>query len=473
VPMIKRGLPLYNTYQALPRLCHLAGSGGNGKTERVVKLAQQYANICYTATTHNACSELEMRGKKLNIQIKADTYHRIFGIGTKWPQIPNASIFVIEEASMLPDEHLTIIDERLREKFNPDKSFGGKRVILVGDFWQLPVLKPMTALYDPWTDTKTPLYSQFTIQELTENWRQKADPSFYELCQRLRNKLCKKEAVELIKELNERCVTDEDGDIMVPAAQTMDDMYMAGVNIQCDDMNRLQYGGKQHIGTKIINTKTFLYKPKTEEPSSHVKIPNGRIGVVVVNQATAGRKGKFIVNFEGLGLCEFKGNRDEFKPAYAVTVHKAQGRTMKGKVVIDPTRLFDKNHLYVALTRASTLRNVYLTEPISLRVFAKTCFVIGITDMSKANPHWRLDAMVKRYKDEARDITNGSELTTEFLRGMRQAQENKCCYCAVHLADKFGFDDSITLERIDDEKKHILTNIKLACFKCNSAHVKG
>ena len=447
----------YNTYQALPRLCHLAGSGGNGKTERVVKLAEEYANMCYTATTHNACSELEMRGKKLGIRIKADTYHRIFGIGTKWPQIPNASIFVIEEASMLPDEHLTIIDERLREKFNPDKSFGGKRVILVGDFWQLPVLKPMTALYDPWTDTKTPLYAQFTVQELTENWRQKADPSFYNLCQRLRNKLSKKEAVELIKELNKRCVTDKDGEICIPSARTMDDMYMAGVNIQCDNMNRLQYDKKFDIGTKIINTKTFTFN----QGGKKIKIPNGRIGVVVKSEPK-----KFHINFEGLGLWEFKGKRDEFKPAYAVTVHKAQGRTMKGKVVIDPSRLFDKNHLYVALTRASNFNNIYLTVPISLRIFAKTCFVIGITDMSKPNPHWRLDAMVKRYKHEE------PKLTTEFLRGMRQAQNNTCCYCKAPMADKFGFDDSITLERIDDEKKLILSNIKLACFKCNSAHVK-
>jgi hypothetical protein len=62
-PLVK--YPLYDTYKQLPRLLHLSGSGGNGKTEMVVKLSQQYDNICYTATTHNACSELEMRGKAL------------------------------------------------------------------------------------------------------------------------------------------------------------------------------------------------------------------------------------------------------------------------------------------------------------------------------------------------------------------------------------------------------------------------
>jgi len=195
--------------------------------------------------------------------------------------------------------------------------------------------------------------------------------------------------------------------------------------------------------------------------SKKIQIPNGRIGIVV--QRT---ENKIHINFEGIGICEFKGKRDEFKPAYALTVHKSQGRTLKGKVVIDPTRLFDKNHLYVALTRASAFQNIYLTAPISLKVFAKTCFVWGITDMATPNTDQRLSAMVKRYREEE------PKLTVEFLREMRQSQGNKCCYCEVHLADKFGFDNSITLERIDDEKKHILSNIKLACFKCNSAHRK-
>ena len=449
--------PLYSTYTHLPRLLHLAGSGGNGKTEFVVKLALQYENICYTATTHNACSELEMRGKTLlDRPIIANTYHRIFGIGCHTKTIPNASVYVIEEASMLSDEHLGLIDARLREQFNPDKSFGGKRIILVGDFWQLPVLKPMTSLYDPWTNTKTPLYSQFTVQELTENWRQKKDPEFYDLCQLLRKKLTKDEALEIIDKLNDRCVSD------APDAKTINDMYMAGVNMQCDDMNKLQYGGKFDVGTKVINSKTFKY--------GKTKIPNGRIGVVVAHGHTSSTTGikrgsPLYIQFEGFSeVCEFKGKRDEFKPAYAVTVHKAQGRTLKGKVVINPSRLFDKNHLYVALTRASNFNSIYLTEPISLRVFAKTCFVIGITDKANTTPSWRLASMVKRYKAEE------PRLTVDFLQGMRQAQNNTCCYCKIHMADKFGFDNSITLERINDEKKHVLTNIKLACFKCNSSH---
>jgi ATP-dependent DNA helicase PIF1 len=359
-------LPPYNkNTEPLPQLLHLAGSGGNGKTELVVKLSQIYDNICYTATTHNACSELEIRGKKLGLPIKAETFHRIFGIGTKFPQIPNASVFVIEEASMLSDEHLQIIDARLREKFSAHKPFGGKKIILVGDFWQLPVLSPATPLYDPWTDIKTPLYSLFTLRELTENWRQKADPTFYNLCQRLRSKLSEDEAAEILEELNVRCVYDEEGETYVPGVYSINDMYMSGVNAQVDSINKSKYGGIiLKVGRKIINTKTTF--------KGGVKIPNGRIGVV----AEVAEE-HFTIAFQGIGLVEFKITQtDQFKPAYAVTVHKAQGRTLSGNVVINPSRLFDKNHLYVALTRAISFDNVYLTSPITLKMLAKTCFVI-------------------------------------------------------------------------------------------------
>jgi ATP-dependent exoDNAse (exonuclease V) alpha subunit len=53
--------------------------------------------------------------------------------------------------------------------------------------------------------------------------------------------------------------------------------------------------------------------------------------------------------------------------SYGITVHKCQGKTITGKIVINPTRLFAKNHLYVALTRATCLNNIYLTTPIQNR----------------------------------------------------------------------------------------------------------
>ena len=62
--------------------------------------------------------------------------------------------------------------------------------------------------------------------------------------------------------------------------------------------------------------------------------------------------------------------------AFALTVHKAQGQTKTGNVVINPSRLFAKNHLYVALTRATSSENVYFTTLMTKRILLKTLNII-------------------------------------------------------------------------------------------------
>ena len=69
-------------------------------------------------------------------------------------------------------------------------------------------------------------------------------------------------------------------------------------------------------------------------------------------------------------------------------------------------------------------------------------------------------------------ITEEPKLTVKFLQDMKDKQKNTCCYCKVSLSSGHGQPHSITLERVDDSKRHILTNIKLACSACNSAHRK-
>ena len=147
----------------------------------------------------------------------------------------------------------------------------------------------------------------------------------------------------------------------------------------------------------------------------------------------------------------------------ALTVHKSQGKTLTRNVIIDPTRLFERNHLYVALTRATMFTNIYLTSPITLYQFARSVYVINRSYAHDNNP---LSRMLHRY------IHEDPNMSLSFLEEMRKAQKNECCYCKVPMTDTYGKDEFITLERIDDSKRHKVDNVKLACFKCNSNHIK-
>jgi hypothetical protein len=98
--------------------------------------------------------------------------------------------------------------------------------------------------------------------------------------------------------------------------------------------------------------------------------------------------------------------------------------------------------------------------------FCKTVYVEGYSSIEKPKLN-RLQRMVSTYKKEE------SLLTEKYLNNMRTQQKNECCYCKVPMINSYGQPHSITLERIDDSKKHIIGNLKLACFGCNSHHRKN
>jgi ATP-dependent exoDNAse (exonuclease V) alpha subunit len=232
------------------------------------------------------------------------------------------------------------------EKLLPDQ-----KLLIAGDFYQLPPVSNdtdiQTPIYDNWTHIKSEEYKQFRVLELTKNWRQKTDPEFFDLCQSIRGKLTEREAHRIIKVLNTRVV-----DYKTIENTTFDDIHICGVNYQVDNINK---NYKLKVGCKVICNTTMFDKEKQ-------KINNGSLGYITC-------MGPFTVDF-GLGCCSTfpfyfskksqtvgtckKSTKPRFMPAYGLTVHKAQGKTIKRHVIINPSRLFTKNHLYVALTRAST-----------------------------------------------------------------------------------------------------------------------
>lgn len=293
---------------------HIGGAGGNGKTHKLKQLANVYGSAGVCATTHQAVRELNNTDAKtfyamLNIKNEQPTYIR--------------PLYLLDECSMLNAENLLKIIEKAPNS----------KIILFGDFCQLPVVEG-TNIDDH------EIYEQFTKIELTKNWRQEADPEFYDLCCKLRNGLTYDESIKIINTLNTRV-------LKLPSYNTKDDIYICGINSQVDAINSKF---KLENGCKVIATKTEM---------GYV---NGLKGIymngnVNWNDGTHTDKPKHI------------------EKNYSSTIHKAQGSTYSGNVIIDPSRLFEKNHLYVALTRATNFKNIYLTQPININTFVQTCYV--------------------------------------------------------------------------------------------------
>jgi ATP-dependent exoDNAse (exonuclease V) alpha subunit len=291
---------------------HIGGSAGTGKTHILKMLSKIYQSAGICATTHQAAKIINGKTfySELNIKNDRPTYIK--------------PIYFIDECSMLSAENLLqIINKAPLSK-----------IVIFGDFSQLPVV-------DGTPINHSDIYKKFFKYELTKNWRQSEDQEFYELCQKLRGEISNKKALEIIKKLNTRVLE-------IPEYDTSDDIYICGVNSQCDIINnQFEFSN----GCKVIARKN---------KSNYV---NGSKGVLYNDK----------IKWDDGSITAFQ--KGDIQKNYACTVHVAQGGTYKRNVIINPTRLFEKNHLYVALTRATKFNSIYLTNPIRLDVFNKTCYV--------------------------------------------------------------------------------------------------
>jgi ATP-dependent exoDNAse (exonuclease V) alpha subunit len=99
-----------------------------------------------------------------------------------WKLMKNSSLIIIDEASMITVNSLDLIDRLLREIMKSNIEFGGKVILLSGDFRQcLPVVKGGSegdVVRNSIKNSK--LWKKFTVLNLTENIRAKNQPEFQE-----------------------------------------------------------------------------------------------------------------------------------------------------------------------------------------------------------------------------------------------------------------------------------------------------
>lgn len=282
---------------------HISGSAGCGKTFLIKKLIEcMDAQLC--APTHQAVHVLGESAK---------TYHSEFNAKRRKEF---ANIYIIDECSLVDAVSLR----------NMMSMAPYSRFIIVGDFRQLPVVEGIPI-------NVSEIYTRFRILNLTENYRQKEDSEFFKICNQLRdiNTLTDEQKNNIIDILNTRVVE-------LPSYDSHDDIYLCGTNDEVDAVN-----SKFSLvnGAKIRCNKT--------EKNYY----NGQIGTY--------QDGNVILNNDKI----VKYEKSKMSLYYASTVHKAQGSTYRGNVIINPAKLRAENHLYVAITRATKLNNVYFTQPLT------------------------------------------------------------------------------------------------------------
>jgi hypothetical protein len=322
----------------------------------------------------------------------------------KYKLIGELDVIIIDEVSMLRADVVEAIDYSLRRNGgNPDKVFGGKQIIFVGDIFQLPPVANNNQAIDSilFTDVykskyffDSPAYKHLNPSyfEFKISYRQGEDLKFVEILDKIRvcdidnqvlntlnarlnptyipkndefvitlasnNAIAFNENVRRLQELPytpfqfEAEVTGEFREDRFPTSKTLELKKYAQVIFIKNDM-----AGNWVNGT--IAKVDFV-----SEDFIEVRLQNGTIHKL--EKATWENRVYQYDRGRGRIVSELKGTFKQYpiKLAWAVTIHKSQGLTFDNVIIDVGNGAFVNGQMYTALSRCRTLNGITLKTAI-------------------------------------------------------------------------------------------------------------
>jgi len=350
------------------------------------------------------------------LNVGGQTVHRFFGFGIditpesageRRPRNPglyrNLKTLIIDEVSMLRADLLDCVDIFLKRHGPlPGQPFGGVHMVFIGDLYQLPPVvtgmerEALKQRYESPHFFSARALDGVALQtvELTRIFRQR-DRAFAGLLNRVRKNAA---GPGDIKRLNERL----DPHFEPPEGQGY--ITLSGTNRKAAAINAARLDAlpvPEHESRAAIRGDFSREHYPTEaclkfkegaqvmllNNDSAQRWVNGSIGViegvnigageehVTVRLSESGRLARVepyeweLIRFElnqGAIVSSPAGTFTQFpfRLAWAVTVHKSQGKTFE-RMVVDLDRVFAAGQAYVALSRCTTLEGLVLTRPLA------------------------------------------------------------------------------------------------------------
>jgi ATP-dependent DNA helicase PIF1 len=373
------------------QLSLVVGQAGTGKTAIISHLKTRYQVVHCLAPTGLAANSID-----------GMTIHSfIYSIKSSPPTVTD--LIVVDEISMVDTFLLEWLERTLKKVMKPErgrgKVFGGLRVVLLGDFCQLP---PVNGNFS----FNSPLWELFkNVTELKTIKRQK-DPIFQEFLTRVRVGLILDEDKNIIKELLSKEYDDEDSTHLFFTNREVNDhnQQLLGskyFTLQCkvtsyknfdpleipkilDDTNilprylNLRTGARVMITTNInvaegwFNGTLCDVLSLDDDSITLSRISDGEERIVVRSKyvIVKGRmkgSGKTVYveassNDPNVEISDYTFSVSQFpmKLAWAITIHKSQGLSVDKCTVHLPNSPYPPSLIYVALSRCRTLKGLKL-----------------------------------------------------------------------------------------------------------------
>ena len=396
-----------------PAHVFLTGRAGTGKSTLL-----QY----FRATTKKTLAVLAPTGVAA-VQVQGQTIHAFFGFG---PDITVAKVrhrrdresalfkrlqtIVIDEISMVRADLLDCIDAFLRLNGRaPSLPFGGIQMVFIGDLYQLPPVVPpaeeavfRTHYPSPYFfDAKVLRRSTVAVIELTQVHRQR-DAEFVAILDAIRTGTVTDAQLATLNRRVVRALSD------TGAGQRQSTIHLVSTNAQAERINETHLA---RLSAKVVafrgtftgefkrthlpTSEMLTLKPGaqimmlTNEPASSwvngdmgkiVEINSDKPSEAITVELANGYRGKIGPHTWEMIRFFYDETRDRIEAevvgsftqyplrlAWALTIHKAQGKTFD-QVVVDFGRgTFAHGQAYVALSRCRSLEGLMLRTPVMQR----------------------------------------------------------------------------------------------------------
>ena len=384
----------------------VTGKAGTGKST----LLQYFRN-----TTDKSVAVLAPTGVAA-VNVDGQTIHSFFNfrpnvtesnvrraVAEKQELYKKLDAIVIDEASMVRADLLDCIDKSLRLNRSQKEPFGGVQMLFFGDLHQLPPVvteserEALQGAYDSpyFFDSNALRKSPVQVIELEKVYRQK-DAAFIDILNAIRSNTADQAHLSALNSRVSNQITGPDGELCVTLTATND---------VADNLNHQQLRSIRR--QPYYFEATWIGGPDNRQPApARLELKPG-CQVMLLNNDSAGgwvngtvgavtgfstdADGRTLVdvrlqNGEQVSVNRFKwtlykyaldpktktiqstesGSYSQYplRLAWAVTVHKSQGKTFD-RVHIDSGRgMFAPGQLYVALSRCRTLDGITLARPI-------------------------------------------------------------------------------------------------------------
>ncbi|MBT4908466.1 MAG: AAA family ATPase [Microbacteriaceae bacterium] len=316
--------------------------------------------------------------------------------------LANLDALVIDEVSMVSADVLDALDRRLRQaKRKRNTAFGGIQLIMFGDPYQLaPVVSGQAekAYYQdhyrsPWFfDAKVWRETEMSVQELDTIHRQ-ADSEFRAVLNALREGRMEAEMGRMLNEHGLRQPEDPELITLATTNQAVTRINSAALeglpgkakiahaDIEGDFGSTAAYPADDELVLKP-GAKVMFLRNDTQGTDGP-RFVNGTLGTVVKITDSV------IVDVEGESILvepvTWEKVKYDYSPttkvlsqdvvaeftqfplrlAWAVTIHKAQGKTLDAAVIDLGSRAFAPGQTYVAFSRLTSLEGLYLKRPLT------------------------------------------------------------------------------------------------------------